>query len=433
MGSRSTARCSSSALQQPILAAVFAVAGLFAGVADADVLSVGGVCQDNRVPRYTGLKWTYKGDRATGPSRWARLNKDFLECSVGLQSPIDLVASESLTVKKPKFLHMWVPANVEARLGNGSQSPYVLHSDSGIEINLRGLGITLVSSAVRSQMTLQKIVLKQPAEHTINGVRHDLEKQYWFVPSDANTSIPLWHHSACRTEMTALSFLYKKTSVQDPYLETLRPYLTAFRDQSLPRIAIPPVIPPEYPEGFAYSYSGSLPYPPCAPTVQWIVSETVLPVTQAQLGLLAHVNISSTTQNTRPPQRRNGRKVERFAVYRPLKKEAFVELAFCDRRDPAAPGAQCAALRCANTTERRYAGGGYRPPSSCGSLMPGSLPHLLTTPSFKHPRNDAPPETSSISGENERLLRAVVVLAAVEIVLMVNCLVFYTLQKVTNT
>ena len=371
--------------------------------------TVGGKCDRSQSLPFANVKWTYT-DLNTNPEHWAELSEHFVDCRSDSQSPIDLRRDEAVLRDRKRYLHMWAPEKARGL-------PYLVQSASGIEINLKGIEMSLVGSMLRDKQKLQKIVLKRPSEHTIDGVRYDLEKQFWYIRDDEDVTIPSEGHALCHSQVTVISHLYRNSTTHDPYLEQLRHYLTAFRDVSgLQHVVIPAIAPTEYPAGNVFSYDGSFPFPPCTQTVKWIVSETILPVTESQLGLMVHPNRTSTTHNNRPLQSRNGRLVERYSVFRSSQGSAFSELSVCNLRDASHPS--CQNLTCANSTSTTYQGKGIMPPSGCGVHLNGALPELLK---LRDVEVEGKRVASFKEDTNERLLRAVVMLSIVEVLLLVVC------------
>eukprot|EP01064_Diplonema_japonicum_P021008 TRINITY_DN30557_c0_g1_i1.p1 TRINITY_DN30557_c0_g1~~TRINITY_DN30557_c0_g1_i1.p1 ORF type:complete len:393 (+),score=67.77 TRINITY_DN30557_c0_g1_i1:42-1220(+) len=325
-------------------------------------------------------------------SQWHTLHKRYEICGTGdMQSPIDLRTRDMERVGN-EFLHFWIGTKAPKKAELAIKA-------TGLEIELMELGMVAVGSLFREDMLLQKIIFKTPSEHTMEGQRFNVERQMWFIPKDKayeedGTKRRPEYHFSCKEDIVVVSDFFQNGTAMDPFIENLRPHLTAARDQNKEKMTMPAVAPDTYPGGDVYVYKGSLPYPPCTETVTWVISSKVLSVTQAQLGLVT--SLTPNTVHQRPKRTTNGREVRVHKVYRPLRRGRFAELTTCNHRNP----------NCANTS--KCPSGGFSPPQCTSQFSYSPAP---PTPS---------PPVPVLSDSSEKLLTTVLVLATFLAVFMVS-------------
>ena len=266
----------------------------------------------------------------------------------------------------------------------------------------------ITGSSFPKNMLLNRILYKNPSDHTIDGKQFEVERQMWFTEISGNDDIPT--RGACGEEIVILSELYDVGPEPDSYIDSMREYLSSFRDKGV-EVEIPPRIPEKPLSGAVFTYKGSLTFPPCSQVATWIVSSSIKSLTYTQLGLLQSKNITAGDAGTnRPIQPRSGRQVYYHQIYRPTREHQFSELSACNYRDPAAT---CEQPRCVNNIGRQS---GFSPPNSC-RVKQETIPtvsYLRTVTTEKR--------KSAIVGTDENLLQAVLVLATILAILLIAML-----------
>eukprot|EP01062_Namystynia_karyoxenos_P054627 TRINITY_DN4506_c0_g2_i1.p1 TRINITY_DN4506_c0_g2~~TRINITY_DN4506_c0_g2_i1.p1 ORF type:complete len:547 (+),score=160.58 TRINITY_DN4506_c0_g2_i1:55-1641(+) len=430
-------------------AAAAAAAAAFAGRALAAAPPPGSRC--GTAQEWVDAAWTYT-DGPYGQSCWFSRN---LECSGDRQSPISLERRAAKAAPE-RFLHAW-PMNggawlVEAmsrwnqsgaaaeREGSALQvdatslpanlttnPPPTLRLDRsrGLEVSLAGLNVSLTGSDFWDEMALSLILFKVPAEHVVDGQRHALERQMYFVPRDRLYSAPgrpatLDEIAAAREPVVAVAQFFDEGPTGDPYLAELRPYLQRFRDLSNDitvfetQVAVPPTLPEFYPHGAVFSYEGSLPFPPCTQTVRWYVSPEVTSVTTTQLGLL---NMQLQRNNIRSPQPLNARGVSSHGLFRPHPAPFWPELLVCGRASRDDLG-RCRADAHGELPELIGCSGGVTPPMGC-TLRANHTARRDSNASNTTSRGPLLVERESeITREDEDLFKGIVALAALEMLFL---------------
>ncbi|MFC4126662.1 carbonic anhydrase [Nocardia rhizosphaerae] len=220
--------------------------------------------------------WDYDAD---GPGAWPALDHDYLACGTGReQSPIDLPGHER------------IDAAAGIAVGYGSAVPVELRNNGHtVQAQLpAGNGNRLVVDG--TPFELSQFHFHLPSEHTIDGDSSAME-------------LHLVHRSAAG-QVAVLGVLLRPEAGArrfDPIFTTL-PSATG---DSVPGVGPidPATLLPTRRDQFRYR--GSLTTPPCTEGVSWIVFDTPVAVSPAQVdayrSLFAHSN--------RPTQPRNGRPV----------------------------------------------------------------------------------------------------------------------------
>ena len=128
------------------LLAIVAVAGL-AGVAGV------GIAAD-------ASRWSYAG--ATGPAKWAKLEKDFAACAQGkTQSPIDIPDAEARKGDLPPLLFDYRPSPLR-----------IIDNGHTIQVNYAP-GSTISVEGTRYELV--EFHFHKPSEEKISGKGHDME------------------------------------------------------------------------------------------------------------------------------------------------------------------------------------------------------------------------------------------------------------------
>lgn len=206
--------------------------------------------------------WSYDGD--TGPSKWATLADAYAACDGDRQSPIAL---DDTTARGRQGFN----ANYIMELGD------VVDAGHTIQVNTSG-GMLMHDGRMYG---LQQFHVHTPAEHTVNGTTYPAE-------------VHLVHRAQDGT-LVVLGVFVEKGSAPNPALKTwitgTDTTMTFRPTQFFPK------------QQNYFTYAGSLTTPPCSETVRWIIMDTPISASAAQLDTLrAH-----QPNNARPLQPRGDR------------------------------------------------------------------------------------------------------------------------------
>ena len=211
--------------------------------------------------------WTYGG--ASGPDRWAELDPANAACAVGQQeSPIDLTSAIAADLGPLEI--DWSPLPAAARdTGHAIQLDAPAASEGG------GSTMTVGGKTYR----LLQFHVHQPAEHLLDGRRFPLEIHFVHAGPDG---------------ILGVLGVFAETGEASAPLQAVLDGLTS-----------PTGDRPELdPNGFLpekrdfFRYEGSLTTPPCSETVDWVVLNDPITVSQAQVDAFERIHPG----NTRPVQ-----------------------------------------------------------------------------------------------------------------------------------
>lgn len=217
--------------------------------------------------------WGYTGE--TGPEHWAGMNADYASCQSGqMQSPIDLKWHKP--VKGGSVAVAFKPA--KAFVSDNGHAIQVGFDSAG-HVKFKGKTYELTQAHFHS-----------PSEHTLSGKQFPLEVH--FVNKDADG------------KMLVLAAFYNEGK-ENPVVAKIwnaipnPPAPASSNDLQLNTHEMLP------PMKTYYEYKGSLTVPPCTEDVQWVVFNSPMSVSKAQIEALHHFHDG----NARPTQSLNGRKV----------------------------------------------------------------------------------------------------------------------------
>ena len=228
-------------------------------------------------PAQSQPQWTYTGK--DGPINWGKLNPAYSACSRSRQqSPIDIRGARLNPELKPIQFHF---------VGG----PVTIIND-GHAIVVRPLpGSFVTIGGIRYD--LQYFTFHHPSEHAVNGDLSDMEADFLTRSADG--------------KMAMLAVLLSENSdFPNATIATLWQHLptTPGTQQKDDDLVNPGGLFPSDP-GY-WTYTGSLPEPPCTEGVQWYVFETPLPISLRQLNAF----LSIFRMNTRPLQELHGRRIQ---------------------------------------------------------------------------------------------------------------------------
>ncbi len=221
-----------------------------------------------------GIKWGYEGK--TGPSRWAKLSKDFRLCGGGTtQSPIDISALTGTSVEPIEFDYNLTPVEI-------------VHNGHTVQVNYQpGSGITVGGK----RYELLQFHFHSPSEHSVAGRQAAMELHFVHQSADGELAVVGILMEAGEENMAlreTWAMMPKKAG--RPRLEE-RVLINA-RDL-LPRDT-----------GY-YRYMGSLTTPPCSEGVNWYLLTQPISVGIEQVQKFA----AAVDPNNRPTQALNNRLV----------------------------------------------------------------------------------------------------------------------------
>ena len=214
------------------------------------------------------IAWGYEGDE--GPSAWGELSPAFSLCGEGrAQSPIDISGAVETQLVDIEFSYGFT-ANT---IGNNGQTIQV-DVDAGSHIVYNGI-----------TYDLQQFHFHAPSEHTIDGEAAALEIH--FVHQDRNSN-NLAVVGVLLTEGASENAGY--AAVFDQLPATVGPPAPAGGPLDLKALL---------PERLGYyTYQGSLTTPPCSEVVRWLLLDTPVELSAAQIAAFTAIYDA----NARPVQ-----------------------------------------------------------------------------------------------------------------------------------
>lgn len=234
------------------------------------------------IPSFAGAQSTSQSDWAYagkyGPFNWSKLDPAYSACNKGHeQSPVDIRGAHLNSALKP----------IQFRFIGG---PVTIDND-GHAIVVRPLpGSSVFIAGVRYDLV--DFTFHHPSEHAINGDLSDMEVDFLTRSADGKTA------------MLAV-LLSQNNDFPNATLAMLWQHLPAQAGQSEKDedMVNPGGLFPSDP-GY-WTYTGSLPAPPCTEGVQWYVFETPVNISQRQLDSFVRL----FRMNTRPLQEMHGRRI----------------------------------------------------------------------------------------------------------------------------
>ncbi|MEY3297579.1 MAG: hypothetical protein RLZZ597_839 [Cyanobacteriota bacterium] len=216
--------------------------------------------------------WGYVGE--SGPDHWAELAPEFQVCGLGReQSPIDLQHPTPATLSPPTLTYQPVPL----RLMNNGHTIQVT-TDDGNTLELDG-----------KSYTLKQFHFHHPSEHTVSGASFPMEVHLVHTHEDGSIAV-LGVFIKEGSDNHALRPIWEAMPFHKSEMLTVRNTVVDPSDL-LPN------------QGDTFRYFGSLTTPPCSELVSWLVFQTPIEASRAQIErfslMFAH--------NARPVQPQNRR------------------------------------------------------------------------------------------------------------------------------
>ena len=214
-----------------------------------------------------GAKWGYVGNSA--PEHWGDLSADYKACKTGIQqSPIDLHSAVDADLATIEINYQPIPLSI---LNNG----HTIQVDAakGNTIRLDG-----------EEFELLQFHFHHPSEHTVERNPYPME-------------LHLVHANA-QGELAVLGVFMQEGEENlalNPVWQAMPPRKT--KSQKVPgaKVDLAQLLPKERE---MYRYFGSLTTPPCSEIVKWVVYQTPIQVSSAQVAQFKNI----FPLNARPTQ-----------------------------------------------------------------------------------------------------------------------------------
>jgi carbonic anhydrase len=225
--------------------------------------------------------WTYEGEK--GPQFWGKLAPDFSLCEEGRsQSPIDIAKTAPASL--PKLRAKFSPANL--RIVHHEHMADEINNGHTIQVNYsEGDTMTIGDTTYE----LIQFHFHAPSEHTVQGKHYPMEMHFVHKsPSGALAVLGVFIEKGTHNAAfdTIWSNLPKHKGVESHY-----EHVQVNVDDLLPH------------SHSTYRYDGSLTTPPCSEGVKWLVMQSPIQLSSAQIWRFT----SLIEGNNRPVQPLNHR------------------------------------------------------------------------------------------------------------------------------
>jgi len=245
---------------------------LLARIAVAGMAGVAGVCV-----AAGSASWSYAG--ATGPAKWAKLEKSFASCALGkTQSPIDIPDAEARKGDLPPLLFDYRP--VPLRIVDDGHTIKVNYAP-GSTVSVEGKRYELI-----------ELHFHKPSEEKISGKAHDMEAHLVHKGKDGKFAVV-----AVLLDEGKENALIKTLWANLPQTKDKEKVVDAVKINALE------LLPRD--KGY-YTFAGSLTTPPCSEDVKWFVLKTPTQISSDEIARFA----KSYPMNARPVQDLNGRDIQ---------------------------------------------------------------------------------------------------------------------------
>lgn len=218
--------------------------------------------------------WAYEG--RSGPAAWGGLKPEFRLCANGQrQSPIDIRDGFAVELEPIRFDYRAGPFKV---IDNGHTVQAQVEPGNAIEVGGR-------------RYELQQFHFHRPSEVRVNGRQYEMD-------------VHLVHRDA-EGRLAVLALVLEQGEAQ-PAVQAVWNNLPLEKHELQPAVgALDPadLLPRE--RGY-YTYMGSLTTPPCSEGVLWLVMQTPVPASAAQIEIFSRLY----PMNARPVQAASGRMIK---------------------------------------------------------------------------------------------------------------------------
>lgn len=218
-----------------------------------------------------GAKWGYTGEGQ--PENWGNLSPEYQVCQAGSQqSPIDLDQA--------------IPADLASiEIDYTSAPSKIVHNGHTIQVDVKP-GNTLILDGLSFE--LLQFHFHHPSEHTVAGQTYPMEAHFVHKNETGNL---------------AVLGVFLKEGQENSTLKPLWDVMPTTKESEAPiasSVKMADLLPPSR---STYRYFGSLTTPPCSEVVQWIVFDTAVEVSKAQIEQFTKL----FPLNARPVQPQNRR------------------------------------------------------------------------------------------------------------------------------
>ncbi|MNQ02735.1 Carbonic anhydrase precursor [compost metagenome] len=220
--------------------------------------------------------WNYEGE--TGPDHWSEMDKN--DCGGKLQSPIDIVETETDKFLKPIEFHYNQKTKIHDVINNGHTIQFDFEPGDYIVVN-------------GEQYELKQFHFHESAEHTIKGVRYPLEIHMVHKNKDGKFAV-----------VSIMAQENKKSNETFEFLDQYLPTKTNDTVKVNNDFNINKVLPQNK---SYYTYWGSLTTPPCTESVQWFIFKAPIEVS---IKMITDLKKIMPLNNFRNVQELNGRKIK---------------------------------------------------------------------------------------------------------------------------
>ncbi|QQE63663.1 carbonate dehydratase [Leptolyngbya sp. BL0902] len=215
-------------------------------------LGLGATSLYQATARADGHQWSYGGD--TGPDHWGELSPEFQVCGLGReQSPIDLNHAIPDDLSPLTLAYQPVPLKL---LNNGHTIQVIIGGSNTLELDGK-------------PYTLKQFHFHHPSEHTLAGAAFPMELH--LVHTQADGSI-------------VVLGVFIQAGAEHPALQAIWDAMPTHASEvlAMPNTAINPsdLLPSG---GHTFRYWGSLTTPPCSERVAWLVFQTPIEASRAQI------------------------------------------------------------------------------------------------------------------------------------------------------
>lgn len=216
--------------------------------------------------------WSYEGNES--PAHWGRLSSEYAVCASGKnQSPVDLASGIRTNSKSVAF--QYAPQRYQVE-------------NNGHTIQVTPTGAEQALTIGGKRFALKQFHFHTPSEHTFKG-RH--------FPMEAH-----FVHQTAAGELAVVAVVFKEGAANPALTPLLAKKLGKNQSADLAQdLAIEPLFPAA---STHFRLNGSLTTPPCSEGVNWVVLQTPVSASAAQIKTMATMIGHA---NNRPVQPLNSR------------------------------------------------------------------------------------------------------------------------------
>jgi carbonic anhydrase len=238
------------------------------------LLSLGSCTRSDEHGSHDKPHFAYEGEH--GPSHWGDLSNDWALAKTGRQqSPIGI--NGAVTGSEAKL-----------NLSYHSTPVHIVNNGHAVQVNYQD-GSTL--SIADDEYSLKQFHFHTPSEHTIDTKQSPMEAHLV--------------HANAQGQLCVLGVMINE-GAENPFLAKFWGKIPTHQGPVHRHNDISVNVADFLPSNLStFRYSGSLTTPPCSEGVRWLLLETPVTASRAQIEKLQHI----TGKNARPVQSLNGRKI----------------------------------------------------------------------------------------------------------------------------